>query len=128
MATKKRKQKQTLKEFKAWLEGVEELQPDNWSPNYEQWLLIRSRIDGIKEAVTPAIETSHSTKPLNVPIQNPVIYQQPSAFTAPLAGGIPQGEVEMTVAAKRMLTPGAGHKAKTPDVDTSDGNIESTFA
>lgn len=131
MAAKKRKQKQTLREFRAWLEGVEELQPDNWAPNREQWARIRARIDGIKEEVAQAAEPTRESKP--VPAQNPVYQQPPTTILPPASmipppvGGIPAGEVEMTPAARQMLNPGAGAKAKTPDIDTSDGNVESTF-
>jgi hypothetical protein len=38
----------TLQEFKAWLEGIEEVQPANWHPTIEQWKLIRDRIEHIK--------------------------------------------------------------------------------
>ncbi len=126
MAAKKRKQKQTLREFRAWLEGVEELQAETWSPNREQWSRIRARIDGIKEEVkAPA-----AAEPVAAPVaaQNPAMYQR-APMMAPLpAGGVPAGEAEMTPAARQMLSPGSGAKAKTPDIDTSDGNVESSFA
>jgi len=132
MATKKRKQKQTLREFRAWLEGVEELQPENWSPNREQWARIRERIDGIKEEAQRPIEPTRSAQPAqptNTTPQKPVIYQQPSSILPPppAPGGLPPGEIEMTPAAKQMLNPGPGGKAKTPDMDSSDGNVESPF-
>ena len=41
----------TLNEFRSWLEGVEELQADEWAPTKEQWKLIRVKIDSIKEVV-----------------------------------------------------------------------------
>lgn len=40
----------TLSEFKAWLQGVEELQPKGWSPTAEQWALVRSKIELISES------------------------------------------------------------------------------
>ena len=35
----------TVKEFKMWLQGVEEMQPDGWSPDQRQWAKIRAKID-----------------------------------------------------------------------------------
>jgi len=135
MAAKKRKQKQTLKEFRAWLEGVEELQPDNWAPNREQWARIRARIDGIKEepvakttpAPTPAANITNQPAP--APVIQPFYQQPPASLMAPApASSIPAGEIEISPAARQMLDPGPGGKAKTPDIDTSDGNVESPFA
>lgn len=124
--TKKRKQKQTLKEFQAWLQGVEELQPEGWSPDATQWQLIRARIDGIIVEKT-VVEKAAKPAPVSA---NPV-YQTPRAtMNAPvIPSGIPveAADAAMTPAAQRMLSPGAGVNAKTPDIDTSDGNIESSF-
>lgn len=49
MAAKKRNKKQTLEEFKAWLEGVEEISGSDWTPSKEQWKMIRERINNIKD-------------------------------------------------------------------------------
>jgi len=46
----------TLSEFRAWLQGVEELQSGGWSPNAEQWKLIRDKIDLIVESKTQVVE------------------------------------------------------------------------
>lgn len=37
----------SLRDFKSWLAGVEDMQPDNWSPTPEQWKRIRDKIDAI---------------------------------------------------------------------------------
>lgn len=34
----------TIPEFKSWLEGVMELQAEDWAPNAEQWKKIKTRI------------------------------------------------------------------------------------
>jgi len=92
----KRKQKQTLKEFQAWLQGVEELQPEGWSPDADQWKLIRAKIDGIKEE-TKTVEAK-STHDNHVDYNNP-IYNNPNMLTAPpTQGGVPPGPVDMTPA------------------------------
>jgi len=74
MTTKKKKRtikkkSYTLKEFQAWLTGIEEIQPDDWHPTSDQWKLIRERMNGIiadVEIVEREIEI-----PVPVPIQPP---------------------------------------------------------
>lgn len=39
----------TVKEFKAWLEGIEQVQDKKWVPNAKQWKLIRDKINSISE-------------------------------------------------------------------------------
>jgi len=124
--TKKRKQKQTLKEFQAWLQGVEELQPEGWSPDADQWQLIRARIDGII-AEKPVVEKVAK----NAPVAANPMYQNvhPSMAAPVMPSGVPveAATAAMTPEAQRMLSPGAGVNAKTPDIDTSDGHVESAF-
>jgi len=124
----KRKQKQSLKEFRAWLQGVEELQPVDWAPNSEQWKLIRDKINGIVEE---KIVVERTAPPSQAPARpNPGYAQQPLPSNIPLppvVGGLPPVEVEMTDAARKLLNPGPGGSTKTPDMDTSDGNINSPF-
>lgn len=38
-----------LKEFKSWLEGVEDMQDDDWTPSDIQWKKIRKKIDELEE-------------------------------------------------------------------------------
>ena len=47
MATKpkKRNKKITLDEFKAWLDGISEMHPQNWVPTLEQWTAIKEKIN-----------------------------------------------------------------------------------
>ena len=52
MAAKRKNKKVSLKEFKAWLEGVEEMQPEDWHPTPEQWRVIREKINTIVETPT----------------------------------------------------------------------------
>lgn len=43
----------SLSEFRAWLSGVEDMQPNNWSPTKEQWKTIREKIELISEPERP---------------------------------------------------------------------------
>lgn len=130
MARKKR-QKQSLKEFKAWLQGVEELQPNTWSPDVDQWHLIRDKILNIAEeepiivpaaaAVIPQPARYHPTQTHEIPLHG-------NMTAPPQVGGVPMSSVEMSDSAKRMLKSTADGPAKTPHIDTSDGNVNSSFA
>lgn len=37
--------------FKAWLQGVEDMQEEGWTPSNEQWIRIRAKIESIVEYV-----------------------------------------------------------------------------
>lgn len=66
----------SLKEFKMWLEGVEEMQADGWVPDARQWQRIRDKIDSIKEeqVSSPAFHYA------------PGVRGGPATGTAPFAG------------------------------------------
>lgn len=53
MSAKRNKGKATetinVSEFRQWLSGVEDMQPDGWSPTAEQWKKIRAKIDALSE-------------------------------------------------------------------------------
>jgi len=125
---RKRKQKQTLREFRAWLQGVEELQAENWAPNRDQWKLIRDKIDGItvEERVIEKV-VNNTVQGQNIPQAAPRPVPTTLPFIPPPpTGGIPLSEIDMTPAARAMLNPQDG-TIKTPDIDTSNGNITSPF-
>ncbi len=135
MAAKKRIKKQSLAEFHAWLEGVEELQPEGWAPNAVQWKLIRNKIDGIKETIVEKVveqqaqaETNITRNPAN-PYPGAQARLMPSQLiqAPPVEGGVPTGQVTMSSEAKQMFNANGG-KTKTPDTDASDGNVVSGFA
>jgi hypothetical protein len=130
----------TISEFLMWLEGVEEMQEDDWSPDKRQWSRIRAKLNCI---TTPA--------PQQVVQQNVVQYrtaaQQPTQQTIPQVGDVvqmdlvPRHEGPVTLSAPGLMnvqperlgshamfgsdTPGI--LAKTPDIDTSGGDYKSSF-
>jgi len=133
MATRKRTKKQTLAEFRAWLSGVEELQPDNWAPNADQWKLIRDKIDGI--SVPKVVPVTAAPVPVtnNVPRSAPYAMQTAHIPPPPpAAGGVPQGPVTTpTPEATAQMTPQKAvdiASAAKPGMDTSDGNYDSSFS
>ena len=48
---KKATKPQTVKEFKAWLEGITEFQPVDWCPTTEQWDTIKEKISNLQEEI-----------------------------------------------------------------------------
>jgi len=126
MVAKKRVKKQTMREFRAWLEGVEELQPADWSPNKDQWLLIRAKIDGIKEEVVEKPTINNNSSPAYASYAGNQTQHIPGIQPPPVAQGVPAGKVTVTPTANPLFSPSAG-QTKTPDIDTSDGNVSSSF-
>jgi len=43
----------TIPEFKAWLDGLSEIQPDDWAPDLNQWKKIRAKIQSLEDFDTP---------------------------------------------------------------------------
>ena len=129
----------TVKEFRMWLQGVEEMQDPAWVPNPTQWARIREKINTIteeQEAVhaapvqqyqQPVIPPSvnYPVPPTGVPLGNdvPGIPAGPSSFQqrpwvppAPPAGGL-------------FATPESPNMpVRTPNIDTTDGTYQSSFA
>lgn len=139
MAT--RKKKQTLAEFRAWLSGVEELQPEGWAPDAAQWVLIREKINNISEPKTPAGDTMiekliagmNNAGQGHMPPQrgNPYGGHAPNLPPPPApAGGVPVGPVETTPAAAAILPPAkpVNIEAAAKPRDSGDGNYNTAFS
>jgi len=147
MAGRRRVKKQTLAEFRAWLSGVEELQPEAWAPSADQWKLIREKIDGIIEPKS-AVDASALAKMLEgyiKPTSNPAfnvmpVQGNPHQMTAahippppPPAGGVPAGQVmtaqdKPPVPVMPVQPPVDLSGPATPNLDTSDGSYDSSFS
>lgn len=152
-AARRSTKKITLNEFRAWLEGVEELQADDWSPTYDQWQLIRNKINNIVEEVkevqvpanVPDVPPPAGPLPtyggrtvsgdtFGSPGTNPAFVPPAPPMPPPPMGGA-LDDMEMTPAAQAALNgklpstmvPSPDGKIKTPNLDTSDGNFTSGF-
>ncbi len=104
---------QTLKEFQAWLDGVEELQPKGWTPDSRQWAKIRKRIANILTEVTiptPQMQPIQSGQHIIPNIGMPP--QVPSSIPV-----LPTN-IEMSPAAKALL----GNSPQTPDSSSDDAS------
>lgn len=85
MAKKKVTKKVTYSEFLSWLEGVESMQEEGWTPNPQQWQTIREKLDTVKPDVqVKEVEVQPTTPDVPVP-QGPIgqFVQPPSAFEPP---------------------------------------------
>jgi len=127
MAKKKKAiKKQTLNEFKAWLEGVEELQTDNWAPDKAQWDKIRTRIENIKP-------DELTIQPAGRPPENPMFATptpMPMPAPAPMLRPAVVPEYDISPAAQAMLNgapPAAAQSGKPFEVDASQGPVSSGF-
>lgn len=158
MAARRRKvKKYTLKEFQAWLEGIEEIQPDDWTPDKAQWDMIRERIGAIVEEEKPATvekpvvptptgptvrgpsgplgpQGTRGPEPEPMPAAPPPGGFQSSLTTNPLMDG-GGATPEMTPAAAAALSgklptemaTDPNKPAKAPNIDTSSGDYKSSF-
>jgi len=147
---RKRVKKQTLAEFRAWLSGVEELQPEDWAPNATQWKTIREKMDHISEPknygdtdmLQKLIEAMNQQKqPAGHP-GNPYAghpRHPPAGFVPPPMppAGVPAGEVDVAPAAAELgaappppmppAQPVDLTEVAKPNIDSSDGNYSSSF-
>ena len=112
--------KQSLGEFKAWLSGVEEMQPESWSPDLSQWRKIRDKIDNIEEIAQsfnsggagPSRESQEPARQVVIRPEGPSL-MNPAAI-ASLATTPPS-----------FMSGDGSSKAKTPNIDTSGGGYTS---
>jgi len=116
------KKKTTLTQFQAWLEGVEEMHPEDWCPTADQWKLIRNKIKTIIETV---VETP--TTVANNPTFNPVATTSglPAGVAAypEVPSGIPAGPIEnASPEAQKLLQGNAEGKRGTPNSETGDAS------
>jgi len=120
MAGKKRSKKTTLENFRSWLEGVEEMQGDDWVPTSEQWKKIRNKIDlieAVKEEITEVPPTY-----ARIPTHAPAPVQSQGSSLDYIAA--PVAPVEMSPNAPMAK---GQHQVKTPDIDTSKGDYKSAY-
>lgn len=124
----------TLAEFRAWLEGIEELQTTSWFPTGPQWKRIRKKIDLIIEQKPQTVvqygpqatsqthqlpRQQHFEAPSNTSLLPPSDAQVPSDLT--------QAQTHHQQAPVGRLNVQGG-RIKTPNIDTSDGSYVAPFA
>ena len=134
----------SIKEFKMWLEGVEEMQADDWTPDNRQWKRIRDKIDLIREEEPPVRIARESGSSGNVHIPGMESVFPPMNTNPPGPGASEPGPSSLNAAGPTTpqppramatstksgmpvaLSKGDG-QVKTPDIDTSNGKYNSGF-
>lgn len=107
----------TVKEFKMWLDGVEEMQPEGWTPDQRQWTRIREKINSIGESTS--VQRNPAPQPEIRYEQAPLVYQTGSGLRPapapapvnPLFGNADSPSIPV----------------KTPNTDTSTSPYEPPF-
>jgi hypothetical protein len=130
MAKKNSKVSLSVSEFRSWLEGVEDMQGDGWSPSLEQWKKIRNKIEMLEE-----IDYEELIKNSNINIPNSNTTQYVSSSTQMPMRTTPSFIDELGSNAKvTTMMPIAPHppnsiigSVKTPDIDTSSGTYTGSF-
>lgn len=115
----------TIKEFKMWLQGVEEMQEEGWTPSTSQWKRIRDKIDQVSEdqvvvGSTGPVLYRGADNMIPRPGPSVVVPAHPSALeVAPQ----PRGPVGGAPVATEP-----GTAVKTPNIDTSRAKYQTPFA
>jgi len=124
----------SMSEFKAWLDGVEEMQPSGWVPNSEQWRTIRDKIETIEiqpNYLAQSVQQFQSAEPRRINSSQFVstTSQRPEPLMPPIE--IPS-ELKLKLQQMRStgVPPGTqigdSGNIKTPD-DFSGEQFKSTF-
>lgn len=94
--TTKKRNSISMDQFRSWLEGVEDMQPADWTPDQEQWRRIREKIDLVDVTINDQASYAQST-PMQrggttpvVPAIPPMPPRVATAFdNAQIVGGMP---------------------------------------
>lgn len=124
MAAKRKKtQKQTLAEFRAWLLGVEEISGPDWAPDKGQWKTIRDRISNIVEPEPVVREVASAPRAAAPAGRAPGATPLPSDFIPP-APAIPSAFDRAGVPPGQAVSPGGA----PPTAGIPPGNASTAFA
>jgi hypothetical protein len=121
------KKKITLSEFKAWLQGIEEIQPPGWSPTAEQWTMIRKKIDTIEViATSPKDNINGPIGHLQKETAQRYMVQGKRPQTIEVSGPpVPSTLAREATAQKAQQAPSGVHvkgdRIVTPNIDTTNG-------
>ena len=115
----------TLKEFKMWLMGVEEMQDQAWVPNPAQWQRIREKINTIAETVVEATPQIPAYPVHRDVFPEPVSYPPLPAvpMTSTMLPSAPPGPPPHALFGNADMPT---IPARTPSIDTADGNYRSS--
>jgi hypothetical protein len=121
----------TVKEFKMWLEGVEEMQTEDWIPDARQWARIREKIACISEGETPVQQPSPAHAGMGGSVQSGQVFQTPQLPARPAGPSMMPAAPRPTNL--QLQGPFANPESpqmpvRTPNIDTQGKPYESSFA
>ena len=122
----------SLKEFRAWLEGMEEMLGDEWVPSKDQWKRIRNKINTIA-AVEASVEVPTTNNffngqpvapttgagRVNQPVRQPVHVPDSNLKPAPVQ--------QQNITGPRPMSTQDGGMITTPEIDTFHKPYKSAF-
>lgn len=124
MATAETK-KVTIRDLQTFIDAVEfASDTEEWVPSARQWKRIRQMINDLEESPPPQIQRQQSNQPN---------FGTPQYAGPPISGSslaVPAGYQQQTQPAVQLppvFGTGAQQPAKTPDIDTSNGQYKSNF-
>lgn len=121
--------KLTVKEFKMWLEGVEDMMQDvdgGWTPSAAQWKRIRDKINEINvdDVVSRVVAPSQPIRPVD-----DLRDSEPATFGVPIytpSNMMPDPNRDL--AGRPFLSESVGIPTRGMSIDTSNGQYKSAFA
>lgn len=120
----------SLSDFRSWLQGVEDMQADDWVPNSIQWKKIRQKINQIEEVEIPSRVAPQYTAPQqfvpppSYPVPRPMAEMPVMVPPGPSALEVPGGPRVSTFVPPQIPRL---DNTKTPDIDTSNGQYTTNF-
>ena len=126
----------TIAQFKAWLEGVEEMQESDWIPNDVQWKKIREKIgklcNDLQNAAPVVNQPQQVFRSANPGVPNQTQYVPPIAFPeipTPMVAVVQSSGDQVQPSSLQMRAPASSveQTIKTPNIDTSNGGYKSQF-
>jgi len=97
-------------EFRAWLSGIEDMQPDDWSPSRDQWIKIRAKIDsveGLGTSIDQLVQQRVNEQLQTVKQQADIANRRSSVSASPSAvpPGFISGEIPLDRADAPLMPP-----------------------
>lgn len=124
-------QKISLKDFKSWLQGVEDMQEEGWTPSPTQWKKIREKIDQIQETVITVPQSPQPYQPATPqPWSPPYIVTATDSHTNTLGHAPKMSQFQPIHPPPPPINTESGlttENTKTPNIDTSDGKYNTSF-
>lgn len=122
----------TITEFKYWLEGVEEMQPEGWTPDQRQWKRIREKIESIVEqdrlmsGYPQPTQFQQPIQHLPQSIQQPYVEQvAPTMFNPEFS--LPSNVLTHQTPPNTLFGNPDSGPSKTPNIDNTKVGYETSF-